>query len=89
MFILSNIVDQDDFEVLDYVKALHEVMKYYWHNISIQMIESIVFRFFLDLFYKGEEEEILELIDLNWINLFRLSFDIKKWNALEIKAESK
>ena len=70
--------------ISDYNNILLGVMKYYISNINIQTIESITFKFFLDLILKSDEVELSKYIEVNDINLVRLSLPLKLFRKIRI-----
>ena len=70
--------------ISDYNNILLNIMKYYISNINIQTIESITFKFFLDLILKSDEVELSKYIEVNDINLVRPSLPLKLFRKIRI-----
>ena len=54
----------NELKIIDYNKTVLSVLKYHFKVIKLDTINSMVFRFFVELFMKKEIGEIKKLIDL-------------------------
>ena len=70
------IVDGKEMKISDFNNILLYIMKYYIDQISIEIIESMTYKFFLDLIVISEES-VSEYINTESLNMVRLDLTMK------------
>ena len=64
--LLHSLIDKEEnkvWTVEHYIKVLHEAIKYYSNNLTIEKIEIAVFKFFMDLLFNEHFEEACKLVE--------------------------
>ena len=75
--IVIYIVDGKEMKISDFNNILFYIMKYYIDQITIEIIESMTYKFFLDLIVISEEKGT-EYINVEALNLVRLDLPMKQ-----------
>ena len=73
---MTYIVDGKEMKISDFNNILFYIMKYYIDQITIETIEFITYKFFLDLIVISEES-VSEYIDIEDLNFVRLDLTLK------------